>query len=105
MNNDTSVRQDSTVPCDAPFDFSNSIELLTALLSGKTLVRMLGTRKDMPQQLWCDWFNGKPHFYVDGWGSAYGNAMDRVIGIIETNGAEWRIELPTAQGSVATKVE
>lgn len=90
----------SEVPCVTHLYGNKSIELLTALLNGKTLIRGEEFRE---QRLWCEWFKEKPYFYVNGWGSAFGNAMDRVIGIIETNGAEWSIELPDAQASVASK--
>lgn len=97
-----SVRQDSNDNCDAPFKFQNTIELLTALLSGKVLLRNDGD-SERTQILWCEYLNNKPYFFVNGWGSAFGSAMDRVIGIIETNGAGWRIDLPTPEGSVATE--
>jgi 8-oxo-dGTP diphosphatase len=72
-----------------------SIWLLEALLKGSTLVRDFNNGHN--QTLWCDWFEGRPHFYVDGWGSGFGSAMDRVIGIIETNGEGWSIELQNVQ--------
>lgn len=81
----------------------NSIRLLSALLSGKTLFRI--SHNEHKQTLYCEWFNDKPYFYVQGWGSAYGNGMDRVIGIIETNGAEWSIELPNDAVSDTTEAD
>lgn len=78
-----------------------AIELLSALLSGKTLVRDFD-HHEHKQTLQCEYFQGKPYFDVNGWGSGFGNANDRVIGIIETNGAGWRVELPNPEPSVAT---
>jgi hypothetical protein len=86
---------------DAPLNSNNSIGLITALLSGKQLVKIheIGEK----ETFWCEkGKNGRNYFYVQGWGSALGRAEDRVFDVID-NPEKWRIELQNAQVSDTTK--
>lgn len=74
-----------------------SLMLLTALLNGKELEKH-HTDKDSP---WYDnqvsglrcpiaEYDGRVHFEMWGWGTAYGNAEDRVLEIIK-NPEKWDV--------------
>jgi hypothetical protein len=86
---------------DAPLNSNNSIGLITALLSGKQLVKIheIGEK----ETFWCEkGRNGRNYFYVQGWGSALGRAEDRVFDVID-NPEKWRIELQNPEVSDTTK--
>jgi hypothetical protein len=86
---------------DAPVNSNNSIELITALLSGKQLVKIheIGEK----ETFWCEkGRNGRSYFWVQGWGSALGRVEDRMFDVIN-NPEKWRIELQNDAVSDTTK--
>jgi hypothetical protein len=99
----TSDNNSINTACDAPFKDSNSIELLTALLSGKTIIKKhsFGNTEELLCEVVQD---GRKYFYIRGWGTAYGNAQDRIMDIIQ-HPEKWSIELQNDERSVATEAK
>lgn len=72
-----------------------TIELIKALLEGKTLVRY-GELSEK-ETFNCEWgSDGKPFFWMNGWGSALGTSRDRIMSLLE-NPEQWEVELPNLE--------
>lgn len=72
--------------------------LINALLDGKTLERNCARPdsdyyhdRSQMQTLHCEkWGDNKNHFYMNGWGTAYGTVEDRLLSVIK-NPELWEV--------------